>query len=76
MAVAGLKLIMAMLDARALHPAITRPFSRKRTVPTTEVDAVIVSDVPFCGEAEKVSVTVGVPTPTVMVMASVAVAPD
>lgn len=61
--------------ALALHPAMTRPFSKNRTVPVVDVVAVIVRLNPFMGAAEKRKEMVGVPTPTVIVMDFVAVAP-
>lgn len=54
--------------ARALHPPITRPFSKKRTVPATEVVTEMVTFTPLTGVADKVMEMVGVAIPTVMVI--------
>ena len=53
---------------RDLQALITRPFSKKRTVPATETVAVIVSGVPFFGEVEKARVMVEEPVVIVTVI--------
>lgn len=58
-----------------IHPEMTRPRSRKRTVPATDVVAVRVKLVPFFGVAESEIDSVGTPWVMVTVIACVAVAP-
>lgn len=61
--------------AFAVQEGMTRPFSRKRTVPGTEVVAVMTWVVPFFGEEAKERVMVERPVVMVTVIAWVAVAP-